>query len=484
LGAVGDGRAHPISDWIKSGKYKGLKELQKDYPFATTLNWSVDEAAFQKALHDLPPEGGTVHIPAGQYVASAYGWRINRDHVRLVGAGPRATTLATEEGLNEGLALAPYRHGGWLTGVGKEYPYSPDSGNAGENRLRLAEPHRASEFKQGELVFVRNGACRFDQDYGEFNEVAGTTPEGDLVLVHPLSRDYTLAALNWANETAAPCTIPPAGKSFEVQVRTGPGYAFPNARSPVSLEAGLFEVVRVEKDTLTLLNPGRANPPEGTLLPAGSRMATSRTIIKLTKTTRDFHASGLRVFGRRKALNLSNSYETSFEDCDFCRRPDAAVRGGLTIDGDGGRFTQLRGCTIRGTEPCGMQFARSFGNITLIDCTVVSSNVVFSEFNFSGRVQNCQLQTPAAVGSAIIIGHSCGDLTIEDNQISVTGTGLTVFDATTDIHSQKHNSPGRLVVRRNRILAGDKPRIFLLKGTRPSVIEDNTLNGNPVAPTP
>ncbi len=484
FGAIGDGQPHPVSEWIAAGKYKNLRALQRDYPFVDSLEWSADEAAFQRALRELPPAGGTVRIPPGRYVATAYGWRIDRDHVRLAGAGMRDTTLSTGPKLAEGLVLAPYRHIGWLHGAAQECPFTSDSGALGSDRLRLREPGRAANFTAGELVFIRNGACRFDQDYGEFNEIAGTTPEGDLVLRHPLARDYTLPAFNWAAETAEPFEVPPPGRAGVVRLRTGEGFFDLPKSGVVTVGETLLEIVRREGDTVGFRNPGGANPAAGTVLPAGTKIGKSRSVIKLTRTTRDFRAEGLRIIGRRKALNLANSYESVFVDCDFVRQPDASVQGGLTIDGDGGRFAEFRRCTVRGSVPCGMQFARSFGNITFADCTFAATNVVFSEFCFAGVVERCTLAVPAALGRAVIVGRSCGDLRIENNRIIVSGGALTVFDAPCDIHSQKLDAPGRLVLRNNRITAPARPhsRVFLLRSDRPSDISGNTLNGEPVAP--
>ena len=483
LGAIGDGQPHPVSEWITAKKYRNLHDIQRDYPFVTSLNWSADEAAFQRALHDLPPTGGTIRIPAGRYLATTYGWRIDRDHVRLLGAGFRDTTLSTGPKLEEGLVLAPYRHVGWLLGADQEYPFAPDSGINDSAKLRLREPARTADFQPGELVFIRNGACRFDQDYGEFNEIAGTTPEGDLIFKHPLSRDYTLASLNWANETAEQFPLPEPGKTVIVHVRTGDGFFALPKDGPITVGEALLETAARNGETVTLRNPDRGNPPAGTVLAAGTKIGKSRSVIKVTRTTRDFSASGLRIFGHRKALNLSNSYESSFQDCDFVRQPDATTRGGgLTIDGDGGRFAEFRRCTIRGTTPCGLQFARSFGNIAFSDCTFTNTNVVFSEFCFGGILNKSRLQVPASLGSAIIVGRSCGDLHILDNQIVVTGDAVTIFDAGTDIHAQKHDAPGPLSLRDNRIVAPTKPRLFLLNPERPSEISGNTLNTEPVDP--
>ncbi len=526
LGAIGDGQPHPVSEWIAAKRYKNLRDLQRDYPFVTSLDWSIDETAFQHALRTLPPEGGTIRIPPGRYVATAHGWRIDRDHVRLVGAGARDTMLSTGTKLDEGLVLAPYRHVGWMQGADSEYPFSSDSGARDTTTLRLREPARGADLKAGDLVFIRNGACRFDQDYGEFNEIAGTTPDGDLILKHPLARDYTLAALNWANETAEPFTLPQPGKTVSIRVRTGEGFFELPKAGAITVGESLLEVVRVSAESVTLRQPrppprrgvaraalpgqpvsedsGRAvdvasdaptterpalgfNPPPGTVLPAGTKIAKSRAVIRLTRTTRDFSAQGLRVFGRRKALNLSNSYESTFLDCDFVRRPDSTTPpGGLTLDGDGGRFATFTRCSIRGTEPAPMQFARSFGDIVFERCTFVATNVVFSEFTFDATLRDSDIQVSTTLGSAIIVGRSGGDYRIEGNRIVITGGPLTVFDATTDIASQKLDAAGPLVLRNNRITApaNARPRLFLLRHERPAEVSGNTLNHEPIEPPP
>jgi hypothetical protein len=482
LGAIGDGQPHPVSEWIAAKKYKNLRDIQRDYPFVTSLDWSADEAAFQRALHDLPPAGGTIRIPAGKYIATAYGWRIYRDHVRLLGAGFRNTTLTTGPKLEEGLVLSPYRHVGWIDGADREYPFASDSGINGDDKVRLREPARVAEFQPGELVFIRNGACRFDQDYGEFNEIAGTTTDGDIVLKHPLSRDYTLPSFNWANQTAEPLALPKPGKTVAVRVRSGEGFFELPSRGVITVGEALLEIVSRKGDSITLRNPGHNNPPPGTVLPASTTIGKSRSVIKLSRSTRDFHAEGLRIYGRRKALNVSNSYGSTFLDCDFVRSPDASVKGGLTIDGDDGRFAEFTRCTVRGTEPCGMQFARSFGNITFTDCTFAATNVAFSEFCFAGTLQHSSIAASASLGQAIIVGRSCGDLRIEDNQIVVSGGPINIFDAPCDIQSHKLDAPGGLTIRNNRIVATTKPRVFLLRSDRPAEISGNTLNGRPAEP--
>jgi hypothetical protein len=486
LGAIGDNQPHPVREWIAQKKYKNLRDIQRDYPFVTSLDWSIDETVFQRALRDLPPEGGTIRIPAGRYVATAYGWRIDRNNVRLSGAGMRDTMLSAGPKLDAGLVLAPAAGEGWELGVDKEYPFAPDTGTAGSYTLRLREPARAAELKPGDLVFIRSGAARFAQDCGEFNEIVGTTPTGDLLLKHPLSRDCTLAALVAAGETAEALTIPKPGKTLTVSLRTGEGFAPPPSTGAFTVGESLFEIVRSSATSVTLRNPGRGNPVPGTVLPAGTKIAQSRAVIRVTRTTRSFTASGLRVFGHRTALDISNSYETSFTDCDFVRQPLAAAPEGPILGACGGRFAAFLRCAFRTQQPSPTRIARSFGDIAFTGCTFVGTSIALSDFSFAVALTDCNIQTPSTLGASFRFSRAGGDLRVEDSRIVITGGTLTVFEADETVSPPPTARPARLILRDNRITGPGtlRPTVFRIGRAPVADISGNTLNNAPVEPPP
>ena len=462
FGAVGDGQLHRVSEWIDAGRFRNLRALQKQFPFVDSTDWSIDEVAFVLAKESLPPEGGTIHFPAGHYVSGRYPWRIWRSHVRLTGDGADRTTLSTAPGIDDGLSVAPYRHAGWREGANREYPFSGDSGRAGDRRIRLTRAEWTDEFKPGELVFVRNGANRFDQDYGEFNEVEAVESGGILRLKHALARDYTLESVNWAAEVAEAFQLPKPNGEVDVKIRTGEGFFTPPERCVVSIGENIFRVKKAWRDTLILQNRGRANAPRGTVIPTGEKIAKSRTILKLTRSTRDFRCENLTIVGRRKAVNISNSYEVSFADCVFIRDlREGGFTGGLTIDGDGGRFARFDRCEVIARPAVGMQFARSFGDVEFIACRFRDTNVAFTEFNFACTVVDSDFDvtgTPALQNVAIV-GGSCGDLRLEGNRIKARGV-RAIFDAVSDIHSQKHGSGGQVILRGNRIETEKATQVF------------------------
>lgn len=479
FGAIGDGTVHPVTDWKDTrGRRFSFRELRRKYPFVDAADWSVDELAFELAKRALPPEGGTIHFPAGHYVTGKHPWRIWRDRVRITGDGAELTTLSTARGVADALSVSPYRHVGWREGAKQEYVFAADSGRIGDSTLLLKNASAAREFSPGELVFIRNGACRFDQDYGEFNEVSAVEPDGRLRLAHPLSRDYTLAQLNWAAELAEDFTMPAQGRAAKGAVRAGEGYFVPGVGATVSIGENLFRIESSSTRDLSLVNDGRDNDPPGTVFPSGSKIAKSRSILKVTRTTRDFRCENLTIVGRRKILNLSNSYGLAFRDCVFVRDlRDGGFRGGLTIDGDGGRFARFERCRIVATPAIGMQFARSFGDVVFDECTFTDTNAAFTEFNFDCEVTRCtfEVRGSPALTSVIIAGKSCGDLRFIENRIRASDLPV-VFDAVSDIHSQKHGSEGSVTVRGNVIDATRVGRIFPPAPPGRFVLSDNQID--------
>lgn len=483
FGAVGDGKVHRVREWVDQGRFGTLLGIQQRYPFVDSLDWTVDEVAFGQAKRALPAAGGTIHFPVGHYVTGRYPWRIWQDNVRLTGDGADRTILDTAPEVAEGLSVAPYRHSGWQEGAAREYPYGADTGVRGADSLQLLGVDAAQEFHRGDLVFVRNGANRFDQDYGEFNEVAGAETDGRLRLKHPLARDYTLTAFNWAAETATPFTLPGRGRAVRVALRSGEGRFVPPERAVVSIGENVFLVEKVypaeegRPPALRLGDFGRANAPRGTVLPAGARLGKARTVLKLTRSTRNFRCENLQVIGRRKALNLSNSYNSTFADCTFIRDLRAGgFQGGLTIDGDGGRFARFDRCRIIALPAAGMQFARSFAGVVFSGCTFLDANVAFTEFSFDAEVTRCTFDVHGGpeLAHVIIAGKSCGNLRFLDNDIHAVGV-KSVFDGITDIQSQKHGSDGDVVVRGNAIEMDATAKVFTVPNSVRLAVEENSI---------
>src|SRR6476660_5860441 len=83
LGALGDGRSHPLSE-----RYGSLSEAQADYPHAESLADEIDWAAIQAAINLAKAfQGGTLWFPRGTYICSKQLNLDNTQSIRLEGAG-------------------------------------------------------------------------------------------------------------------------------------------------------------------------------------------------------------------------------------------------------------------------------------------------------------------------------------------------------------------------------------------------------------
>lgn len=474
FGAVGDGAIHSTEDWKDSARRKEFVKLLK--PGSSAGDWSRDEAAFILARRALPPEGGTLYFPAGTYVATADSWRVLRDHVRILGDGAGRSVLTTGPRVAECLVLSGYRHVGWS----RAYPFNPDDGAVGTLALHLAEAPQSGKLGPGDLVFIRDGANRYDQDYGEFNEVSRVGDGGAVDLVHPLARDYRLSSANWAGKLSKPFLIPRVGAPIEAEFSRQPGCFIPAPGDDVTVAGQSFHVESSGHGAqVRLVNVGRSNAPPGTPVPAGGLVSKERGLIVLASSTRGFRCEGITIRGRRKALDLSNSYDSSFVGCDIERIPAGArVIGGIVIDGDGGRFATFYRCTVKADPPCAMQFARSFGDVSFDQCHFVDADAAFTEFCFNCSVTNSSFEMSGRprFRDVILIGWSCGNIRIAGNSIKAQGVE-TIFDARTDIQSPRHRSEGAVVVSDNAVSASDTGCIFAFDQRTPVDAKRNSVTG-------
>jgi hypothetical protein len=474
FGAAGDGRFHSVVGWRDSAHRRAFEKLAPSSP--ALGEWSVDEAAFSLAKRALPPEGGTIYFPSGTYLATADSWRILRDNVRLLGDGADRSILMTGTKVQECLVLSGYRHIGWS----RTYPIGDDDGNAGTLELHLKEPAKEGGIAGHGLVFIRDGANRFDQDYGEFNEVTRVNA-GEIELVHPLARDYRLSAANWAGRVEAPFDIPAPESSVEVTFSRDAGCFIPPPGESVTIGGHSFRVDSVGHDgRARLANADRAKAALGGHVEAGSVVAKERGLVVLASSTRGFRCERLTIRGRRKALDVSNSYESAFTDCTIERKPDGArVSGGIVIDGDDGRFATFSRCVIQAEPPCGMQFARSFGDVTFNECHFVNADAAFTEFSFNCSVVDSTFEMSGRprFKDVVIVGWSCGDIRLVRDTIRARGVDA-VFDARSDIQSARHRSEGEMLIADCTVEAEDTGTVFLLDSRAPVKLSGNSVTGN------
>jgi hypothetical protein len=60
FGAISDGTLHTLTEWVVSGLYTSLANIQEDYPFVTSLTESIDYVAIQAAINYVADKKQTV----------------------------------------------------------------------------------------------------------------------------------------------------------------------------------------------------------------------------------------------------------------------------------------------------------------------------------------------------------------------------------------------------------------------------------------
>lgn len=130
FGAIGDGRSHPISEWIPS-RYPDFAALKRDYPDARQPTDEIDFVAINQAVRVAGARGIALHFPPGTYLAWIY---IRQDNVSLIGSGADVCRIRLPAGALH--RLLPERGRKALTGT----PCVIEAGSIGDGNF--ARPFR------------------------------------------------------------------------------------------------------------------------------------------------------------------------------------------------------------------------------------------------------------------------------------------------------------------------------------------------------
>jgi hypothetical protein len=120
FGAIGDGVARPVSQWLTGGAldrgYASLAAIQADYPHVGALTDSIDWAGIQAACNDVFNNVGladrrrAVHLPYGDYLCNR---QVVAGHwVRVVGDGQKVSFLRLTAELGADVPFIKMSRGG------------------------------------------------------------------------------------------------------------------------------------------------------------------------------------------------------------------------------------------------------------------------------------------------------------------------------------------------------------------------------------
>ena len=151
FGAIGDGKIRKLST-----KYSTLSQAKKDYPGVQDLDFTIDGAAFQKAVDFVASKGGGEVIAKKNY---AINFPIEaKSNVIIDGEGTGIITNDNSRAkpvLNNAFFIGNY-HGIAFGTNGFKFYRIDRSINAGQDSVKIND---ASDFKTGQIIML----CSFSK---------------------------------------------------------------------------------------------------------------------------------------------------------------------------------------------------------------------------------------------------------------------------------------------------------------------------------
>ena len=438
-----------------------------------------DVPAFEAAKQALAKKGGgTIYFPKGKYMSDQNGWRVFAHNIRLRGDGIDKTFLLTPGSSNApGLQMAPYRDAGWQNDPEQQYTYE-DNVKEGDRFIKVKAGQGMSSFLRGTLFFISAGASYYDQYYGEFNQVdkvVGNT----IYLVYPIGRDYTTDKSAWYGTLTQPFTPPAAGSTAKAVALKAPW----NKRYPypISLGNNLYSVMQTDGTNMVLKNMGKGNATAE--LPAGTHVYKGRAIRLTPSAAYNIQVEDMTIEGHRKTVVVSNSVQTRFDRVKFIWLPGKS-KGGGWLDGDDGRDCILNDCIVQSDSIIGSQFARSFSDVKVLNCTFTQTSINFTEFNTNCEVANCSftiLNTNESkkylFNPAIVTGGSTYRIYVHDNRCKVSNLSAAI-SSQPDIQTFPRNFLTKTTVTNNTIDAENCNGAINIINLGETLIDSNHITGS------
>jgi len=384
---------------------------------------------------------GNLYFPAGTYLFKSP--IIKTSNLTISGDGIGRTIITTPDGTNASVELSVYRRGGWLTR--QAIPYS-NTMNVGQQWLDLKDSADVVNFKPGTKFFICAGAHYYDQEYGEFNIVQKI--EGLRIhLKYNLSRDYSFEQSNYYGELLTPFKPAMVGEIGVAEMKWPPtvGVGF------ISLNNDIYKIVTVAGNFVHLLNIGKGN---GTgIYPIGTKVYKGRSLFLTPESSSDVTIKDLTIIGHRKALSISNSINTRFDNVELKWLP-GTDNGGIWLDGDCGRDATFTNCVFSCVKPFGAQIARSFTGIKFINCRFENASMNFSEFATDATIQDCEFNIGPGTYPPIGIGWTTSNIRIINNKITVSGNRYAI-STFPDVYNTNHIGRGAVFINDNLIYCND-----------------------------
>lgn len=486
FGAIGDGTFHPISEWIESGKFASLEEIQKHYPKAESLELdSIDDMAWELAKSQTPDHVPiSIFFPTGKYIKQKSAWDIGRSNIHVFSDGLGAVTLDVAP-FNKidgayGLTMNGNKVGVWTRTPWQQIDlFDLSYPTQGRDYLDLLDESNASKYFKGMIVFVRYGANYYNQDYGEHNRV--TRIDGKCIYFErKFSRNYSEKTAPWRGKLLKEFTIEHPQRTFEVEVDV-----LPRNQNVLTIGSYSFELINVQGTTATLRNVYGYK--------IGTKVLKDTPVFKGYGIMNMYNSNGLNngdvrenismygiiSKGIRKGLVCDVAYNVSFKNCHFIRNTEGyQVGGGLSFEIDMSTKVSFVGCKFTAVQHQGSQISRSSGDIFFRYCTFDNAAPNFTEFNHNCEVVNSVISIKSGNrthnDTGVGIGTSCTNIRVVGNTLYLENVHAGINHS--DIQYFPHAANDGNIIVKNKFYMKDSGVGIALTGGN-TLVEENEVYG-------
>ena len=420
--------------------------------------------------------GGTIIFSEGTYLADPY-FTIDGNNITVKGAGINKTFIKVSDKAAAGLMInSNYRDAGWLVNADDLITFKDDGLPQGQQYIDLKIKSYAGKLKPGTIIFINGGANYFDQNYGEFNMIDHCTADGRVYLKYKLSRSYAASISSWAATLTESFKPPAEGSSGIINF----GGTQPRGGTSISIGNDLYKVVSSTTSSAVVINT-KNKGNSTSLFPAGTHLFKYRAIVLTPGVVYNVSVSDMTVTGKRKALTVSNTFKTSFNNMRFNWLPQPANPGGIWLDGDDGRDFKMTNCEINCPHYFSSQFARSFADIYIDHTKFKQAAIQFSEYNINANVSDCQFYFSynglpgEAMQPAILLGNTCNSINFTNNTIDASNINNLFYSG--EIQGTKAVINSTVNISNNIIKCNNIASVFVGSYSGILNILNNTISG-------
>ena len=472
FGAKGDGRLDSI--YLVTGNHTPSAHALRRALVAGGDSTTIELWHGTYVMEDAPARVLSMYATQGTFIPAEAGLQnfTKRDvdgstvtdvysHIKFVGQGI-GRTVVTQPNVTTGA-------GAKLGGSGRysAFRYTIDDLitiqdtllDAGRRVLMAKLGSEAATVQAGMDVVFIGGANYTDQGNRSHHKV-DSVRGNKIYLREGLSENLSLSHTSYNGVILEKFVQPGIGDTVHVQASAG----LMDISDMITIGTDVYETLNDRGNgTFVIRNPGKANLPPGTVVPAGTRTRKAVGLVIIDGLGTDIEVEDMTIVGRRNGITLVSVQDITYDHVELIHAPMPGTDGGLTFNWDGGRGVTFQNGIVRVIGPAqAAQIARSAQKGRWINNTISGMIFDFSEFSHDHELAYNTINLDVVFANpreakntkVINIGRTTGGIKIHHNRIEATGTNYLI-SGTSDVNGARATMGGGNIISYNVMVGND-----------------------------